>query len=75
MKKTKENQWLTHTYHAAGVNRRHNCTKLHKISKNVNIFEFHDHNWDHHEKCIQLSTNMPSIGSLIREIVVEISEI
>ena len=26
------------------------------------IVEFHDHIWNHHEKCIQISTNMPSIG-------------
>ena len=30
--------------------------------------------WNHNEKCIQISTNMPGIGSLIREIAVEISE-
>ena len=33
-----------------------------KCSKNVNILEFHDHIWNRHEKCIQISTNMPSIG-------------
>ena len=39
------------------------------LKKNVNILEFHDHIiWYHHEKCIQKSTNMPSIGLLIREI-------
>ena len=32
--------------------------------------EFHDHIWNHHEKCIQINTNMPGIGSLIREIAV-----
>ena len=36
---------------------------------------FHDHIWNHHEKCIQISTNMPGIGSLIRKIDVKISEI
>ena len=30
--------------------------------------EFHDHIWNHNEKCIQTSTNMPGIGSLIHEI-------
>ena len=30
--------------------------------------EFHAHIWNHHEKCIQKSTNMPGIGSIIREI-------
>ena len=31
--------------------------------------------WNHHEKYIQKSTNMPGIGSLIREIDVNKSEI
>ena len=31
--------------------------------------------WNHHKKCIQISTNMPGIGSLICEIDVNISEI
>ena len=62
------------TYHAAGVSRRvvkHYPT----LFKNVNILEFHDHIWNYLEKCIQKSTNMRSIGSLIREIDVNISEI
>ena len=45
-----------------------------KKLKNVEIVEFHDHIWNHNEKCIQISTNMPGFGSLIREIAVEISE-
>ena len=48
--------------------------KDNKFVKNVEIVEFHDHIWNHHEKYIQISTNMPGIGSLIREIDVEISE-
>ena len=36
--------------------------------------EFHDHIWNHNVKCIQISTNMPCIGSLIREIAVKMSE-
>ena len=43
--------------------------------KNVNIVEFHAHIWNHREKYIQKSTNMPGIGSLIREIDVKKSEI
>ena len=43
--------------------------------KNVKNVEFHDHIWNHHEKCIQMSTNMPGIGSLIRETAVYISDI
>ena len=30
--------------------------------------------WNHHEKCIQKSINMPGIGSLIREIDVKSSQ-
>ena len=36
--------------------------------------EFHDHIWNHNEKYIQISTNMPGIGSLICEIAAKISE-
>ena len=49
-----------------------NCTKM---VKKVKIVEFHDHIWNHHEKCIQISTNMPGSGSLICEIHVKITEI
>ena len=34
--------------------------------------EFHDHIWNNNEKCIQSSTNMPSIGLVIPEITSEI---
>ena len=45
--------------------------------KNVNILEFGDDIWIHHEKCIQMNTNMPSTGSskidvVFGEIVYEI---
>ena len=30
--------------------------------KNVKILEFGDYIWNHHEKCIQISTHMPGIG-------------
>ena len=43
--------------------------------KKIKIVELHDHIWNHHEKYIQKSTNMPGIGSLIREIDITISEI
>ena len=45
-----------------------------KFVKNVEIVEFHDHIWNHREKCIKIRTNMPDIGSLIREIAVTILE-
>ena len=51
------------------------CQNCKKIVKNVRIVEFHDHIWNHNEKRIQISTNMPGIGLLlIREIAVNISE-
>ena len=40
--------------------------------KNVNILEFHDHNWNHHKNCIQIRTNMPSIGLVTPEITCDI---
>ena len=43
--------------------------------KNVKIIQFGDHIWNHHEECIQTSTNMPSIGSKICEIGFEIEKI
>ena len=54
---------------------RRQFKKCHQIVKNVNILESRDRIWIHHEKCIQVSTNMPSIGSLIRETHVKITEI
>ena len=30
--------------------------------KMFNKFEFHDHIWNHYEKCIEISANMLSIG-------------
>ena len=64
---------IVNIFHAAGECRRQvkNVTNL---VNNVNILEFHDHIWNRIEKCIQISTNMPGIGSLIREITVTISE-
>ena len=40
-----------------------------KTPQNVNILEFHDHIWNHNERYIR--TNMPGIGSLIREIYIK----
>ena len=39
--------------------------KITNFVKNVKIVEFHDHIWNQYEKCIQISTNMPSIGLVI----------
>ena len=56
------------TIHTAGRREQTAGRKLHKIyQKNVKSVEFHDHIWNHHKKCIQKSTNMPGIGSLVRE--------
>ena len=51
-------------YDAEGVSRRHvkNVTKL---SKTVT---FGDFIWYHHLECVQVSTNMPGIGLVLREI-------
>ena len=57
------------TFHAAGMSRRQS-KNVTKVSKNFNILEFFNHIWNHHEKYIQISTSMPGIGSLIREIAV-----
>ena len=62
------------TFHAAGECRRQ-VKNVTKFVKNVRIVTFYDHIWNHNEKKIQLSTNMPGIGSLIPEIDVDISEI
>ena len=65
--------WDINAFHAAGECRRQ-VKQLINFVRKVKIVEFHDHIWNHNEKCIQISTNMPGIGSLIREIAVEISE-
>ena len=43
------------------------CT-LSQFHKIVNILEFGDYIWNDLEKCIQISTNTPSIGLVICEI-------
>ena len=43
--------------------------KCHKNLKNLKIVEFCDNIWNHHEKCIQISTNMPGIGLEMYEIL------
>ena len=48
--------------------------KCNTFCKNVKIVEFHDYIWNHHKKCIQISTNMPSIGFVIPEITCEMLE-
>ena len=60
-------------FHAAGECRRQVINLTHFV-KNVISVEFHGHIWNHHEKYIQISTNIPGIGSVIREIDVKISE-
>ena len=42
--------------------------------KSVKILEFSDDIWTQYEKCIQISTNMPGIGLLIREIHVKVTK-
>ena len=50
-----------HGTHGTGQN-------VSNIVKNVTILEFHDHIWNHYEKYIQMSTNMPGIGLVIYEL-------
>ena len=65
---------LINTNHAAGASRRQ-VQHFTKLSKNVNVLKFHDRIWNHYEKYIQMSPNMPGIGSLICEIDINNSEI
>ena len=69
----KKLQTRLNAYNAAGMSRRQDKIATNFV-KNVNILEFGYYIWNPYEKCIQISTNMPGIGSLIREIAVEISE-
>ena len=62
------------TYNAAGVSRRQD-QNVNNLVKKFNILEFGYYIWNPYEKCIQKSPNMPGIGSLIREMDVQISEI
>ena len=59
------------TRQASTDDRSKNLTKFVKYVENV---EFHDHIWNHHKKCIQISANMPSIGLVIPEITSEMLE-
>ena len=72
MDESKSNQTFN-AFHAAGESRR-NVQNVRNFVKNVKIVEFHAHIWNQREKYIQQSTNMPGIGSIIREIAVKISE-
>ena len=58
---------IFNAFHGAGECRRQ-VKNVTNFVKNVDILEFHDHIWNDREKCIQTSTNMPGIGSLICEI-------
>ena len=42
--------------------------------KNAQIQTFHDHIWNRHEKCIQISTNMPGIGLVYCDLDFELKE-
>ena len=55
--------WDTlHTISSASGASRRQDTNFTKVSKQkVKILEFGNYIWNHHEKCIQISTNMPGI--------------
>ena len=57
---------LVNTYHAVGVSKYPKMSP--NITKYVTIVEIHYHIWNHHGKCIQISTNMPGIGAVSYEI-------
>ena len=63
------------TYNAVGVMSRRQYQNVTNLVTNVNIREFGYYIWIPCEKCIQMSPNMPGIGSLICEIDVIILEI
>ena len=42
--------------------------------KKIGVLEFGDDIWNHRQKCIHISTNMPSIGSVICDIDFEFQE-
>ena len=62
-------------YFAHGRREQTTVQKYHKFVKNIKILEFGHYIWNHCEKCILISINMPGIGSLIREIYVKITQI
>ena len=64
---------MFNAFPAAGKFRRQVKNVTHFV-QNVKIEEFHNHIWNHHEKYIEISTNIPGIGSLIHEIAVKMSE-
>ena len=57
---------LTLTTQQAGECRRH-VQNFKQLQQTIRIVEFHDNFWNHHEKCIQISTNVPRIGLVICE--------
>ena len=69
-----QNPFNFNAFHAAGECRRQ-LKNVSKFVKNIKILEFGHYIWNHCEKCIQISTNMPGIGSLICEIYVKITQI
>ena len=66
-------EFYYNAFHAAGECRRQ-VINLTNLVKNVKIAEFDYHIRNHNEKCIQISTNMPSIGLVIPEITCEMLE-
>ena len=43
----------------------------HNFPKIIKVIECHYYIWNHREKCFQISTNMPGIGSVISDIAFE----
>ena len=57
------------TYHAVGsADDRSKISQYFPAKNHVEIMEFGDYFWNHPKKCIQISTNLPSIGEVSYEI-------
>ena len=64
---------VNNTFHVEGVSRRQ-IKNFTTFSKNVKIAKFHYNIWTHYEKFLKISTNMPSIGSVILKIGFQMCE-
>ena len=62
---------LYNPYNAASVSKRQD-QNVTRVVRNFNILEFGYYIWNPYEKCIQKSPHITGIGSLIREIDVQI---
>ena len=57
-----QNRTRFNTSPVGDMSERTTRLQVHKMSQSVKIIEFHYYIWNHHKKCIQISTDMPGIG-------------